>query len=269
MNRLTRSYWPATQDIALLDTTCGGVLRAAAAAHPTRLALIEGHVDRAPRRWSYSALLAEAERTARALLAHFTRGDHVAVWAGNCPEWVILQFGLALAGLVMVTVNPAYRAAELGFVLRQSRARGVFHQREYRGLNMRDAIDEALAAEKLALASVTCLDDLPRFVADFDRGAALPAVVPSDPCMIQYTSGTTGQPKGALLNHYSVTNNARIMALIKDLGTPVNLAVAPLFHTAGCVGNVLGITQIGGTLVLPPAFDADAMLDLIEQERVT
>ena len=88
--------------------------------------------------------------------------------------------------------------------------------------------------------------------------------------MIQYTSGTTGQPKGALLNHHSVTNNARMMALIKEQDrNTVNLAVAPLFHTGGCVGGVLASVQTHGTLVLPAAFDADSMLDLIEQERAT
>ena len=88
--------------------------------------------------------------------------------------------------------------------------------------------------------------------------------------MIQYTSGTTGRPKGALLNHYSVTNNSRIMTLIKELDdSTVNLAVAPLFHTAGCVANVLGMAQIGATMVQPAAFDAESMLDLIEQEHVT
>ncbi|MGB1882129.1 MAG: class I adenylate-forming enzyme family protein, partial [Gammaproteobacteria bacterium] len=88
--------------------------------------------------------------------------------------------------------------------------------------------------------------------------------------MIQYTSGTTGQPKGALLNHYSVTNNARMMAILKELGRDtVNLAVAPLFHTAGCVAGVLGSVQTRGTLLLPSAFDAQSMLDLIEQEGAT
>ena len=271
MMLLQESYWPATNDLPLLDTTCGGVLRAAAEAHPNRVALIEGHADPARRRrWTYAELLAESARTARALLGHFAPGEHVAVWAGNCPEWVILQFGLALAGLVMVTVNPAYRAAELAYVLRQSRARGVFHQAEFRGLAMRAAVEEIIATEALNITTVVDLEDLAQFAARGDPDCTLPTVVPSQPCMIQYTSGTTGSPKGALLNHYSVTNNARMMALIKEQDdATVNLAVAPLFHTAGCVANVLGMTQIGGTLVLPPAFDAEFMLDLIESECVT
>lgn len=271
MTTLTESYWPLSDALPLLETSCGEVLRAAAAAHGEHVALVEGHADAASRRrWTYAALLADAERSARALLNVFKPGDHIAVWAGNSPEWVIVQYGLALAGMVLVTVNPAYRASELGYVLRQSRARGVFHGRDYRGLDMAAAVDEALAGEAITLAATVCLDELEAFVAANDHGAPLPAVDPRRPCMIQYTSGTTGRPKGALLNHYSVTNNSRIMALVKALdGSTINLAVAPLFHTAGCVGNVLGMAQIGATMVQPAAFDAESMLDLIEQEHVT
>lgn len=271
MKLLTESYWPPSDAIPLEETSCGAVLRNAAAAHGERVALVEGHADMASRRrWTYAALLSDAERTARALLNVFKPGDHVAVWAGNSPEWIIVQYGLALAGMVLVTVNPAYRAAELGYVLRQSRARGVFHARDYRGLDMAAAVEEALAGEGIVLAQVVCLDDLDSFVAAHDRGAPLPDIDPRQACMIQYTSGTTGRPKGALLNHYSVTNNSRIMALVKALGgDTINLAVAPLFHTAGCVGNVLGMAQIGATMVQPAAFDAESMLDLIEQEQVT
>ena len=197
MTQLTSSYWPATADIALIDSTCGSALRAAAVADPDKLALIDGHADRARRRrWTYAELLAEAERTARALLDCFQPGEHVAIWAGNCPQWVILQYAIALAGLVMVTVNPACRSAELTYVLRQSRARGVFHQTDYRGLDMGATVRAAVASEAHAVATVVCLDALAEFVAMHDRGAALPAVAPADPCMIQYTSGTTGRPKG-------------------------------------------------------------------------
>ncbi|MGD9602349.1 MAG: AMP-binding protein [Gammaproteobacteria bacterium] len=268
---LVESYWPATDELPLVETTCGDVLRAAAARDPERIALVDADPDPARRRrWTYAALLADAERTARALLAHCRPGEHVAVWGANCPEWIIVQYGLALAGLVLVTINPASRTAELAYVLRQSRARGIFHQREHRGLDMRAAVADACRDAGVAPALVACLDDLPAWSAAADPAQALPVVQPRDPCMIQYTSGTTGKAKGALLNHYSITNNARLMALIKGLDADtVNLAVAPLFHTAGCVANVLGMAQIGATLLLPAGFDADLMLDLVAQERVT
>ncbi|MEX2481887.1 MAG: AMP-binding protein [Gammaproteobacteria bacterium] len=233
---LRESYWPASDEIALNETSTASVLRDAAVRWPERVALIDaGGPPTARTRWTYAELLAEAERTARALANRFAPGAHVAVWAANCPEWVILQFGLALAGLVMVTVNPACRAAELGYVLRQSRARGVFHQPHYRGLDMGAAVAAVRAEPSVALDHAIAFEELDAFVAGHDSDTALPTIDPRAPAMIQYTSGTTGAPKGALLNHYSVTNNPRMMVLLKELDEhTVNLAVAPLFHSGGC-----------------------------------
>ncbi|MDA0821003.1 MAG: AMP-binding protein [Proteobacteria bacterium] len=271
MKQLHESYWPATSELLLAESTCGSVLRDAAARDPDRIALIDADRPLGQRRqWTYAELLADSERCARALSAKFPIGTHIAVWSANCPEWVILLFGIALSGLVIVTVNPAYLVGELAYVLRQSRARAIFYQREYRGQTMASVIDQACAIESIKLDLKICFDDFNHFVNSGPETQELPAVQPSLPAMIQYTSGTTGLPKGALLNHYSVTNNARFMAEIKaqDAAT-INLAVAPLFHTAGCVGGVLGSVQTGGTLLLPSAFDAESMLDLIEQEQVT
>ena len=105
------SYLPADVSEPIRETTVGGVLRAAAERAGDRIALVEGALDpSARRRWSYSELLAEAELVARALLARFEPGERIAVWANNIPEWVLLEFGAALAGMTLVTVNPAYRA---------------------------------------------------------------------------------------------------------------------------------------------------------------
>ena len=115
---LTTSYWPADTLAPILDSTIGGVLRAAATRAPDQPALVAG--DPSPdrrRQWRYGELLAAAERAAGALLARFQPGDRVAVWAGNCPEWVLLEFAAGLAGLTLVTVNPAYQAEELAHVL--------------------------------------------------------------------------------------------------------------------------------------------------------
>src|SRR5689334_1874494 len=120
------SYVPAETSEPLLELTVGDALRRAAERWPECPALVAGVADPAARRrWSFAALLGEAERVARALLARFSPGEHVAVWAPNCPEWVVLEFGAALAGLTLVTVNPAYLATELTYVLRQSRAVGL------------------------------------------------------------------------------------------------------------------------------------------------
>src|SRR5207342_633583 len=131
---LTTSYWPADTSSPVLETTIGGVLRAAAERAGGQPALIAGDPDPARRRqWTYAGLLAGAERAAGALRARFEPGEPVAVWAGNCPEWVLLEFAAGLAGVTLVTVNPAYQAQELAHVLGHSRARGLFLAAEHRG----------------------------------------------------------------------------------------------------------------------------------------
>jgi fatty-acyl-CoA synthase len=268
---LTQSYWPATHDAVLLDSNCGGALRDAARISPSHIALKSGRREASERRsWTYAELLVAAERVAAALLERFEPGAHIAIWSANCPEWVIAQFGIAIAGMVMVTVNPAYKIAELGYVLRQSRAKGVFHQTAYRGLNMREAIDHSSVGENIRLEMIVDLADLRDFADSAADKSTFPVVSTSDYAMIQYTSGTTGNPKGVLLTHHSVTNTSRIMAQIKDQNSQtINLAVAPLFHTGGCVANILTSVQTRGTVVLLDSFDADLVLDLIEQERAT
>jgi len=110
---LTRSYWPADTSEPVLETTLGGVLRETAALTPGGLALVAGLPDPAARRWRFAELLAEAEGAARALAARFAPGERVAVWAPNIPQWVMLEFGAVLAGLTLVTVNPAYRLSRI------------------------------------------------------------------------------------------------------------------------------------------------------------
>jgi fatty-acyl-CoA synthase len=133
MTTVATSYWPADTSEPVLETTVGGILRAAAAAGPDMLAMVGGVPDPGQRRrWTYAELLAEAEQAARALTARFAPGERVAVWAPNLPEWVILEYAAGLAGLVLVTVNPALRPAELAYVLNQSGAAGIFLVPEFR-----------------------------------------------------------------------------------------------------------------------------------------
>lgn len=265
--KLANAYWPASSDAELQPTTTGSVLAEAAARAPHTTALVEGITDPARRRWTYAELLGDAQRLAVALLNRFEPGDRIAVWAANCPEWVLLQYGLGLAGMVMATVNPAYRPAELKYVLEQSRARGIFHQPDYRGHSMSDVIAEVMPQLPLCEHAV-CLDSFATFMGDAEPERQLPRVAPADPAMIQYTSGTTGFPKGAQLHHFGITNNARMAAYRRggERGT-VDLTAMPLFHAGGCVVGVLGTVQTAGTLVLMPEFDAHTFLELVEQER--
>ena len=127
----------------LLEHTVGDALRHSAAQWGSRPALVDGSELKAQRRrWTFADLLRDAEQVAHALRRHFGEGEHVAVWAPNSPEWILLEFGAALAGLTLVTVNPAYQASELTYVLGQSEAVGLFVVPEYRGRDMIAVVDE-------------------------------------------------------------------------------------------------------------------------------
>jgi len=268
MTTLSVSYWAADESRPVLDTTVGDLLRGAAAAAPETVALVEGVPDPAARRrWSYADLLQEAERGAQALLGRFEPGERVAVWANNIPEWVFLELAAALAGITIVTVNPALRAGELTHVLRQSRSNGVFLVPEYRGTVMADLLAE-VRGDLPALREVVSFAGWDEFTAGGSPSRALPEVRPLDPAQVQYTSGTTGVPKGAVLSHRGIVNNALLYAdRIGMAAGSVYLNPMPLFHTAGCVMAVLGVLGIRGTLVLPPSFDPGLMLALTESER--
>jgi fatty-acyl-CoA synthase len=268
---LTTSYWPADPSDEVRATTVGGVLREAAAAAPDRDALVAGMPSPADRtRWTYAELLADAELTAHALLTRFEPGEHVAVWAPNIPEWVLLQYGAALAGLVLVTVNPAYQAGELEYVLRQSRAVGVFTMPEYRGNPMAKSV-EAVRAGLPDLREVVLFDQWPDFIAAGESPTReLPEVTPDDAAALLYTSGTTGFPKGALLHHRGVTNDARLVTSRFGINPgEVQVSPMPLFHVGGCVLAVLGTVSVTGTYIPVLAFDPALVLELVETEHAT
>jgi fatty-acyl-CoA synthase len=267
---LMQSYWPADTSEPILETTVGGILRDAAARAADATALVEGVPDpRARRHWTYGEMLDQAECVARALLGRFAPGERVAVWANNLPEWVLLEFGTALAGLTLVTVNPTYRVGELAYVLKQSRAHGIFLVPEYRG-NPMAATLEALRPELAELREAILFSEWEAFCASGSPTERLPEVRPEDPAQIQYTSGTTGFPKGAVLHHRGITNNARLCAQRTGIARgDVLVNPMPLFHTAGCVLRTLGSVQQLATQVLMPNFDVALQLALIEAERGT
>ena len=211
MTTVATSYWPADTSEPVLETTVGGVLRAAAAAGPQMLAMVGGVPDPGQRRrWTYAELLAEAEQAARALTARFAPGERVAVWAPNLPEWVILEFAAGLAGLVLVTVNPALRPAELAYVLNQSGTAGIFLVPEFRSPMGRFLAE--VRPEVPALREMVFFTDWVAFLSTAPAEAVLPEVKADDIAQIQYTSGTTGFPKGTELHHRGLTNNARFYA---------------------------------------------------------
>jgi len=265
---LSASYWPADFSQPVVDLTVGDALRGAAAEAPSTTALVEGVADPAARRrWSYAELLEASERAARALLGRFAPGDRIAVWANNIPEWVILELAAGLAGITVVTVNPALRPQELAYVLGQSQADGIFLVPAYRASPMAEMMRQ-VRGDLPALREVISFADWEAFCAEGAPDRALPEMSPHAPAQIQYTSGTTGFPKGAVLHHRGIVNNARLYTARLGLGPGrVQLSAMPLFHTAGCVMSVLGAVVTRGPLVLPPYFDPGLILELIAAER--
>ena len=215
---LKLSYWPAETSSPVLELTTGEVLRRAAASVPDHVALAEvappgaslTGVGRTDRTWTYAQLLADSERAASWLTARFTPGEHIAVWAPNVPEWVVLQYGAALAGLVLVTVNPALRETELEHVLGQSRSVGLVLTDSFRGTDMAaqaEGLAQRLPLLRERVSFTGWLEEIRR-----TPPTPLPAVEPGAAAQVQYTSGTTGVSKGALLHHRGLVTNAALVA---------------------------------------------------------
>ena len=251
------------------DLTLGDLLGWAAETTPERVALIAGVADPSARRsWTYAELYAASLHTADALLRRFEPGERVAVWAPNIPEWIMMEFGAALAGLVLVTVNPAFKQHEVEYVLDQSKAVGIVLATAFRGNPMLATIEE-IRPRCPDLREVICFDQWDEFL-DSATGAPLelPTVRSEDAVMIQYTSGTTGFPKGAVLHHRGLVNNgAHALDRMGVRDGSVWVTTMPLFHTGGCVVCVLGAVSKRVTQVLVEAFDPALVLELIETYR--
>ena len=266
---LRESYFPAQHDEAVRDTTIGDVLLEAAAEDPDAAALVEARADGSiGRRWTYAELHRDAERLADALLSRFAPGERIAIWSPNSPEWAMLEFASALAGLTLVTMNPAYQARELAYVLQQSRGVGLFLVRECRG----NALAEIAAGVRSTLPNlreIVDLEDHPALFAVDGKVRARPLARANDPAQVQYTSGTTGFPKGAVLSHRNLTNNARFsLARLGARAGDTYLNAMPMFHTAGCSIGLLGCVQLRCRLIMARLFEPANMLSIIERERV-
>ena len=282
---LSSAYWPADTSVPLLETTIGSILRDAAARAPDTIALIEGGPHAAPggtvdggpgrapdggrrRRWTYAGLLADAERAARALLTRFGPGERIAVWSANSPEWIILDFGAALAGLILVTVNPANQGDEVAHVLGDSAADGLVMADTHQGADLH-AMLASVRGRLPALREVISFGDWDAFMAKGAADGPLPPVAPGDIAQLLYTSGTTGRPKGALLTHRALTNNARLAFERVGIG-PDDVLVnpMPMFHVGGGMFT-LGPVTVGAAQVLMPRFSPALQLELIETYRAT
>jgi fatty-acyl-CoA synthase len=295
----TKAIWTLEeQGIELAEKTIGEMLDLRAQTHGNAEALVfrapETGIDRA---WTYKQLRDDAVLYARALIGlGIVKGDKVAVLSPNCPDWIILEYALAKIGAVLVTVNPAYRDTELRYLLENGDVHTLFFCSAFRGFSVAGMIaslvpeaakaapGQPLHAEAFPmLRHLVCMDGDCAGALGMSEFRALasetPAsevekhqahVEPNDLAQIQYTSGTTGAPKGVMLSHRSTLNNA-IMTVARGGFSDQDriLSPMPLFHTAGCVCNVLGCLAAGAPLIAMPAFDARRALELMESERAT
>ena len=274
MTTLARDTGPT--DTPLLEETIGANFERTASAHPDTEALVDVPSGR---RWTYPQLNSEIDCVARGLMASgIEQGDRVGIWAPNCPEWTILQYATAKIGAILVAVNPAYRTHELAYVLRQSGTRLLVSATTFKTSDYPVMVDE-VRPETPDLDEVVFLgtDDWERLrrraetVPENELRTRMEGLTPADPINIQYTSGTTGSPKGTTLSHRNILNNGFFVTELIRLGPGERLCIpVPFYHCFGMVMGNLGCTSHGATMVIPAAgFDPDATLEAIERERCT
>ncbi|MFB7619698.1 AMP-binding protein [Kitasatospora sp. NPDC056181] len=255
----------------LLDETIGAALDRVIRAFPEREALVDLP---AGRRWTYRELSAEVDRVAAGLLAlGVGRGDRVGIWAPNCAEWVFVQYATARIGAILVTVNPGYRTHELEYVLRQSGIRTVVAAPSFKTSDYAAMLAEAAPRcpelkDVLLIGSAAWTGFLGAADAD---GPAATGLAPDDPINIQYTSGTTGFPKGATLSHRNILNNGFFVGELCGYTEHDRICVpVPFYHCFGMVMGNLAALSHGACVVIPaPAFDPAATLHAVAAERCT
>src|SRR5215469_11563569 len=253
----------------LWEMTIGQVLERAVERWGDRLALVSRHQSQ---RYTWRELRDLADSVARGLWSIGIRaGDRVGLWSTNCAEWTMVQFGCARAGAILVNVNPAYRVHELGFTLRKSKMKALFlwqrdARAEYRGI-----LEEARSGQTLPLEHVLYFgtpewDEFLRAT-----GNVCPQVRPDDSSNIQYTSGTTGMPKGVMLTHRNQVNNGRILAQGMRYTERDRICVpVPMYHCFGCVIGTMTALASGAAMIFPNwTFDARCTLDAVAAESAT
>ena len=286
---MTDSFVRGDDSRALIEMTIGECFDQTVLRHPDGEALVVRHQDV---RWTWSDLKARVDAVAAGLIERGLKpGDRVGIWAPNCAEWVVVQFATAKAGLILVNINPAYRIAEVEYALNKVGCAALILAPSHKSSDYVAMIGELapeLAASTPGMLQAARLPDLRLVVVLGDAGHAgcLPfAVLASDntavlsdirldPGMavnIQFTSGTTGFPKGATLSHRSILNNGAFVGARIGLSTADRLCIpVPLYHCFGMVMGNLACTVHGATMVYPAeAFDPQAVLEAVEAERCT
>lgn len=254
------------------DLSLGAALARSAAAWPDAEAMVFScQSGVAETRWSFAELDDRATRLAHALIAAGYRpGERIAIWSPNHPNWIPLQFAIARAGMVLVALNPLYRAAELDYALAAADAVAVFHDDAAGGERMRDIAETV----RRTLPSLRALhhigDDVDRMIAEAGRSGPLPSVQPADLLMIQYTSGTTGLPKATLLPHGPIVTIGARSYRAWGFGPDDRVCHGfPLFHVGGSGNSTPGALVNGATTLPIYIFRAEEALDILEREACT
>lgn len=264
---LQQSLFPAQADTPYRPLTITDMLAEQAQTRGDSLALRELLCDGTiGRKWSYADLKRDCERLGRALASRHEHGARIAIFANNVPEWVLMELAAGLAGLALVTVNPAFNARELRYVLEQSRAEAIYFVPSVRGNPLGPVVDAACADLGAVEHRILITDHVALF--DGEGDGSLRNTDPDDIVQIQYTSGTTGFPKGALLRHKGLIQNGADVIARGGGGPGIQMVIMmPLFHTAGCALLILGGLANGATLLLAPGFDPEMLVRAIERER--
>jgi fatty-acyl-CoA synthase len=262
------SYASGIADLPLLGETIGENLERTVARFGDREALVDVATGR---RWTYASFNADVNRLARGLLARgIEKGDRVGIWAPNCAEWVITQYATAKIGAILVNVNPAYRTHELDFVVKQSGMSLLISAVSFKTSDYREMISSIGFASAVFIGT----DEFDALFHDGDRSGIdqrAATLAFDDPINIQYTSGTTGFPKGATLSHHNILNNGYFVGELVNYTEQDRVCLpVPLYHCFGMVMGNLGATTHGACIVLPaPGFDPAATLKAVATERIT
>jgi fatty-acyl-CoA synthase len=268
------SYASGSAELPLLGDTIGARLEVIAGQFGERDALVDVPSGR---RWTYTQLNSAVDKLAAGFLRLGVRhGDRVGIWAPNVPEWVLVQYATAKVGAILVNINPAYQAHEAGFVMKQSGVRtlisaAAFKTSDYAAM-IKEIRPDAPDLQDVIILGTADWEDLATGSVDPSAVATRLAELDRDDAInIQYTSGTTGFPKGATLSHHNILNNGFLVTEVQRFTENDRLCVqVPFYHCFGMVMGNLGCMAHGSCVVIPaPSFDAVATMEAIAKEHCT